>query len=261
MIRAAFVSEWVKLRRLPLLLGTYLGLAAAAALFTGLMFGEAAAPGHRGGFITLRQLAQPDGLVHGLSRAAVLLGIVAFGIAASQIASEYSLGTLRQVLIRQPRRAIFLLGKHLAVVAFLVGAVLLATAASATTAVAMAHVRNISSSAWTSSTGLADNFRALGDMTLAVIGFATFGTFAGVLLRSSVAAIILGLAYVLPVENIIGSLVHSLGAWLPGQLLLSVAQGGNASIRFANGMIGSLIYLAAALGAAVALFVRRDVTA
>jgi hypothetical protein len=31
---------------------------------------------------------------------------VAFGIAASQVASEYSLGTLRQLLIRQPRRAV-----------------------------------------------------------------------------------------------------------------------------------------------------------
>jgi ABC-2 type transport system permease protein len=258
-IGVAFVSEWVKLRRLPLLLGTYLGLAAAAALFTSLIFGQAGE--HKGDFVTLPELAQPNGLVHGLSRAVVLLGIVAFGLAASQIASEYSLGTLRQVLIRQPRRAVFLLGKYLAVLAFLAGALLLATAASGTAALVMAHVRGISSSAWTSSTGLADNFKALGDMTLAVIGFATLGTFAGVLLRSSVAAIIVGFAYLLPVENILSSLVHGLTAWLPGELLLSVAQGGNPDIRFATGVAGSLIYLTAALAGAVALFVHRDVTA
>ena len=75
---------------------------------------------------SLTQLAQPNGLIHGVNRAAVLLGIVAFGIAASQIASEYSLGTLRQLLVRQPRRAVLLAGKFLAVLTFMLGAVVFA---------------------------------------------------------------------------------------------------------------------------------------
>jgi hypothetical protein len=56
----------------------------------------------------LAALAKPNGLVIGVARAAMLLGVVAFGIAASQVASEYSLGTLRQLLVRQPRRAVLL---------------------------------------------------------------------------------------------------------------------------------------------------------
>ena len=155
----------------------------------------------------------------------------------------------------------FLLGKYLAVLVFLAGALLLATAASAAAALVMAHVRGISGSAWTSSAGLSANFKALGDMVLAVVGFATLGTFVGVLLRSSVAAIIVGFAYLLPVENIISALVHGIAAWLPGELLLSVAQGGTHDVSFATGIVGSLLYLTAALGAAVALFVHRDVTA
>jgi hypothetical protein len=94
MIRAAFTSEWTKLSRKTLLLSTFLGLAAAASLFVILMFSQAAP---NGGIVTLHQLARPNGLVIGLARASMLLGVAAFGIAASQVASEYSLGTLRQL--------------------------------------------------------------------------------------------------------------------------------------------------------------------
>ena len=117
MIWAAFTSEWTKLRRRTLLLSTFLGLAAAASLFVILMFSQASA---NGGIVTLHQLARPNGLVIGVARASMLLGVVAFGIAASQVASEYSLGTLRQLLVRQPRRAVLLVGKMLGVITFLV---------------------------------------------------------------------------------------------------------------------------------------------
>jgi ABC-type transport system involved in multi-copper enzyme maturation permease subunit len=110
---AAFTSEWTKLRQPTLLWSTFLGLAAAASLFVILVFAQASADG---GIVSLRQLAQPDGPVLGVARAAMLLGVVAFGIAASQVASEYSLSTLRQLLVRQPRRAVLLAGKMLGVV-------------------------------------------------------------------------------------------------------------------------------------------------
>ncbi len=126
MIVAAFRSEWVKLKRRNLLVGTYVGLAVAASLFAVLLFAQAPATGG-GDLPSLVQLAKPNGLIHGVNRAAVLLGIVAFGIAATQIASEYSLGTLRQLLVRQPRRPILLAGKFLAVLTFMLGAVVFAS--------------------------------------------------------------------------------------------------------------------------------------
>src|SRR6185437_9756111 len=100
---AAFTSEWTKLKRKTLLLATFVGLAAAASLFVILIFSQAPATGH-GGLPSLQELARPNGLIIGVTRATMLLGIVAFGIAAAQTASEYSLGTLRQLLVRQPRR-------------------------------------------------------------------------------------------------------------------------------------------------------------
>jgi ABC-type transport system involved in multi-copper enzyme maturation permease subunit len=75
--------------------------------------------GGGGGLPNLVQLAQSNGLIQCVNRAAVLLAVVAFGIAATQIASEYSLGTLRQLLVRQPRRAVLLAGKLLAVLTFM----------------------------------------------------------------------------------------------------------------------------------------------
>src|SRR5207302_2482043 len=115
---------WVKLRRRTLLASTYLALTAVSALFTILVFSRAGTARGRGDFISLQELAQSNGLARGLTRAAMLLGVVAFGIAAAQVAFEFSLGTLRQLLVRQPRRPVLLSGKGLAILTFLAGAVI-----------------------------------------------------------------------------------------------------------------------------------------
>ena len=259
MITAAIRSEWVKLRRPTLLVSTYAGLAAAASLFTILLFSQAGTTG--GGLPTLSQLALPNGLIHGLNRAAVLLGVVAFGIAASQIASEFSLGTLRQLLVRQPRRPVFLAGKYLGVVAFLLGAVVFSSVVATGAAFVMAHFRHIPTGAWTSTTGMADLTRALGDLLLATVGYATLGMVVGLLFRSSVTAIVVGFAYLIPVETIVARIVPSSASWLPGQLFQLVAEGGSAAAGFARSLILSAVYLAIAAGAATVVFVRKDVTA
>jgi ABC-2 type transport system permease protein len=181
MILAAFRSEWVKLRRRNLLVGTYVGLALAASLFAALLFAQAPASGNGGGLPSLTQLAQPNGLIHGVNRAAVLLGIVAFGIAATQIANEYSLGTLRQLLVRQPRRPVLLAGKFLAVLTFMLAAVIFSSVVASVASVAMAHARHVPTAAWTSGAGVSDLTRALGDLLLATVGFTTLGLVVGLL--------------------------------------------------------------------------------
>ena len=261
MILAAFASEWVKLRRRTLFAGTYGALAALAALFTALVFARASNGSHGERFVSLAELAQPNGLVHGLNRASILLGVVAFGVAAAQIAGEYGLGTLRQLLVRQPRRPVLLVGKYLAVLTFLGGAVLAASVSGGVCAVIMAHVRGISTSAWFSGTGLADMGRAIGDIALAVAGYATLGYVVGVIVRSSVVAVIVGFVYLLPFENIFAAVVNHSDRWLPGQLLTSVAQGGNSSARYSDALITVAVYLVIAAAAAVVVFGRTDVTA
>lgn len=260
MILAAFRSEWTKLRRPTLLVSTYAGLAVAASLFCVLLFTQA--PRRSGGGLpSLTQLAQPNGLVHGLDRATILLGVVAFGIAAAQIASEYSLGTLRQLLVRQPRRAVFLVGKYLAVLTFLIGALVFAAVVAFVVAFVMAHGRHVPTAAWFSGTGVSDLTRALADLVLAVIGYATLGLAVGLFLRSAVFAVIVGFAWLLAIESIITRIVSSAGAWLPGSLLVTVGQGGTTSVGFGRAVVVAAAYLVGAALVTVWVFTRNDVTA
>ena len=262
MIRAAFTSEWTKLRRRSLLLFTYLALAALAALFTVLTFARAGhASRDRGDFISLARLAQPDGLAQGLQRAVLLLGVVALAVVAAQMSAEYSLGTLRNLLVRQPRRALLLGGKLLALVTFALGAMLAAAVSAAIAAVVMAHVRGISTAAWTSSAGWHQSGQAVGNAALAIVGYACFGLALGVLIRSPVAAVVVGIVYLLPVENILAAVVSNTQRWLPGQLLDAIARGGNTTASFSSALLTTAVYVAGAVLIAFAVFARRDVTA
>jgi ABC-2 type transport system permease protein len=258
MIWAAFTSEWIKLRRPTLLLSTFLGLAAAASLFVALLFSQASA---NGGIVTLDQLAQPNGLVIGVARAAMLLGVVAFGIAAAQVASEYSLGTLRQLLVRQPRRAVLLAGKMLGVITFLILALCFAAVIALVVAVVAAHSRGVPTGAWFTGTGLGDLFRELGDLVLAVIGYSVLGMALGQFVRSAVFAVIIGFAWLIAVENIVTRIVPSTQQWLPGASILAVASGGAEGVSYGHGLALGALYLVAAVAAAMAVFTRSDVTA
>jgi ABC-type transport system involved in multi-copper enzyme maturation permease subunit len=258
MMWAAFASEWIKLRRRTLFLSTFLGLAAAASIFVVLVFSQASATG---GIVSLHQLAQPNGLVIGVARAAMLLGVVAFGIAASQVASEYSLGTLRQLLVRQPRRAVLLAGKMLGVITFLVLALCFAAVVALIVAVVAAHTRGVSTSAWFTGTGLGDLFRELGDLVLATIGYSVLGMALGQFVRSAVFAVIIGFAWLIAVENIITRIVPSTQQWLPGASILAVASGGTEGVGYGRGLILGAAYLVVAIAAAMTVFLRSDVTA
>ena len=258
---AAFTSEWTKLKRKTLLLPVFLGLAAAASVFVVLIFSQAPATGTGGGLPSLAQLARPNGLIVGVDRATMLLGIVAFGIAAAQTASEYSLGTLRQLLVRQPRRAVLLAGKMLGVVTFLLLAFVFAAVVAFAVAVAAMHARHGSTTAWFTGTGFADLLRALGNMSLAVIGYAVLGLVIGLFVRSAVFAVILGFAWMIAIENIVTRIVPGTEKWLPGMALEAVATGGGEGVDYSRGMLVGAGYLVIAVAAAVLTFVRRDVTA
>jgi ABC-2 type transport system permease protein len=258
MIWAAFTSEWTKLRRPTLFFPTFLGLACAASLFVILMFSQATASG---GLVTLHQLARPNGLVIGVARASMLLGVVAFGIAAAQVASEYSLGTLRQLLVRQPRRAVLLAGKMLGTITFLVLALCFAAVVALIVAVVAAQSRHIPTSAWFTGTGLADLFRELGDLALAIVGYSILGMALGQFVRSAVFAVIVGFAWLVAVENIVTRIVPSTEQWLPGASITAVASGGVEGVGYSHGMILGAVYVVVAIAAAMTVFLRNDVTA
>jgi ABC-2 type transport system permease protein len=227
-----------------------------------LIFANAPATGTGGGLPSLQQLARANGLIFGLTRVVFLLGVVAFGLAASQTASEYSLGTLRQLLVRQPRRVTLLLGKMLAVITFMVLATAFAAVVAFIVANIMAQSRGVSTSAWYSGTGFGDLLNALGNIELAVIGYSVFGLVVGQFLRSAVASVIVGFAWLLVVEQfILTRIVPGTAPWLPGIQMSTIAAGGNSNITYSHGLIVAAIYIVVVTVAASVTFARRDVTA
>jgi ABC-type transport system involved in multi-copper enzyme maturation permease subunit len=260
MIWRAFTSEWVKMRRRRLWYGTYGAIAGVVLLTTIVTIaGALRQPAH--GALSLAQMAQASGLSQGLTQSGVLLGAVSFAVAAFQFGGEFSHGTLRNLLVRQPRRSVLMAGKCLAVLTFLVGAIVVATMVGICAAFVMAHLRDIPTSAWTSAGGMSDLGSLLGDLVISACGFAIIGMIAGVLLRSSVIAIAAGLAVLLPLETILTDAVPGTGRWLPAQLLESIAQGGSTVAPFGAAVITVSAYVVAAFVIATLVFVRRDVTA
>ena len=260
----AFASEWVKLRRRGVLLwgvGGGLLFTVLATVFTIERAVKVIAPGfHEHGFrVTVAALSQPDGLVHGVVDVSNLVGVVALCLFAGATASEYSQGTMRNLLVRQPQRAKLLSGKFLALAAFIVLAVLLAILVASGLAFALAPGKGISTSAWTSSTGLSDFGQALLHVELTCLGYGLFGTALAILLRSPGLAIALGVAWVLPIEAIITNAIWSNGdRWLPGQLLSALAHGGNSSSSYDHALLMLAIYAVVAAAGTLFVFARRD---
>jgi ABC-2 type transport system permease protein len=261
---AALRSELLKLRRRGMLFAAGL-VAASVSLAVGFLIaraGESAASTNRLGSdeLTEQILAQADGFARALALASELVGAVILAIFAYSLAAEFSQATIRNLLVREPRRLRLLGGKLLALVAYTSVAVAGASLVAWAVAMGVAEANGIDSSAWLRVDGLVETAEAAGRLLAAAIGWGLLGAVLGLLLRSPTTAVAVGLAYALPLENLLSS-VWSVGAeWLPGQLLESVAEGGGADVSLTHAAVLLSIYAAAALALAAAAFARRDVT-
>ncbi|MEV4416662.1 hypothetical protein [Catellatospora sp. NPDC049609] len=263
----SLLAAWTKLRRPALLWGVYAATILVTVLVTTLTFSladggaPAGPPGAPGTGETLASLAEPTGLLRGLSGSVSVFGIIALCVAASATAGEYTTGTLRNLLIRQPRRVRLLAGTWAAVALFTLGGVLAATAVGAPMAAVLAGGLNIDTTAWYTADGLATSARTLGQVMLAAAGYATLGTALGVLTRAPIPAVALGFGWLFLVETIIVGTVDGSSRWLPGQLLSAVASHGTAEVGFAAALVTAAGYLVVAAAAATVSFARRDITA
>jgi hypothetical protein len=261
----AYWSEWFKLRRRGHLLGALAAFLATATLGTAatiLTVGEreGGRAGPRRFATTVAELASHRGVVRGIENASTLLGAVALVVAAAAFASEYTHGTLRNLLVREPRRLRLLVGKYAAVLTFVVLATALALAWSVALSFLIAPSKSVPTDAWRSSAALGDIGRAVGNLALASVGYATLGAVLGLVLRSSVAAVGIGLAYLLPAEAILSNAWDASSHWLPGQLLSAVAAGGNDTASYSTALWRVAVYSTVAVVVAAVLFRRRDVS-
>ncbi|KGA19637.1 hypothetical protein GM50_4850 [freshwater metagenome] len=258
-----FKSEWRKLRRPTLFVGTMLASAGLTGLVTSLLFLLIDSPqgnSDRGNMISREILQLPSGLSIGFSNAAGLLGIVALCVFAAQTAQEYTYGTLRNLLVRQPRRIQLLVGKYFSMASFAIVMVILAAIVSMSLAFGLSGRAKVETDAWVTSGALSDLANTFGNVLLSVIAFGTVGMILGLLLRSPISSISLGVIWLLIVENILIAVKSSLGNWMPGSLMSTIAVGGTEDISYSHATSMVAIYLLISSGIVVLLFKRRDVS-
>jgi hypothetical protein len=81
----------------------------------------------------------------------------------------------------------------------------------------------------------------------------------GLLLRSPISSISVGVLWFLIIENLLGAVKESTLQWLPGSQLNTIASGGTETISYSHAMqVGGAYVIGISIIAAV-LFSRRDV--
>ena len=258
-------SELLKLRRPSVLFGGGGAMLAFALLATVLAFltaktGPVRPTNGNDIVITLSQLSSAGGLTRGFSIAAGFIGLLVFVVFLTSVTSEYSQGTLRVLLTRQPRRGRLLAGKLVTLVACTAAALLVAEVVSSAMAVVMAAVRDVPTSQWFTAAGLREAGGNYANALLNATFFGMLGAGVGVVLRSTVLALGVGLAWLMPIEHIVQNAWAGAARWFPGLLLESVARGGTALTSYSRSLLMAGAFATAALLTGAVTFVRRDVS-
>ena len=256
------LAEWRKLRRPTLFLGT-LG---AALFFTGLttsflylMIDSEQGNSDRGRQVSREILNLASGSVYGFASVGGLLGVIALCVFAAQTAQEYTYGTLRNLLVRQPGRIRLLFGKLIAMKIFALLLVAIAAIVSVSLSVALSGRAKVSTELWVTSDGIHAIGQSLLDVSISVIYFGIIGMVLGLLLRSPISAISIGVLWLLIIENLIGAVKPVTLDWMPGNQLSTIAQGGSPDVSYSHALILGSFYVFIGSLIATVLFSRRDV--
>lgn len=261
MIRV-ILAESRKLRRPTLFLGT-LG---ASLFFTGLtttflylMIDSDQGNSDRGRQVGREVLNLASGSVFGFASVGGLLGIIALCVFAAQTAQEYTYGTLRNLLVRQPGRLRILLGKLIAMKIFALILVLISALVSIAISLLLAERAKVTTDLWLTAEGYQAIGQNLLNVSISVIYFGIVGMVLGLLLRSPISAISIGVLWLLIIENLIGAVKPETLDWMPGNQLATIAQGGTPELSYSHALtLGTSYVFLGAIVAAI-LFSRRDV--
>jgi len=261
-IARIFFAEWRKLRRPTLLLGTLGAVAFFSVLVSSLLFLMIDSPngnGDRGVRITREMLSLSNGATYSFSSIGNLLGIIALCVFAAQTAQEYSLGTLRNLLVRQPGRIRLLVGKLASMKVFAIIMTMVSAVISIGISYVLAGGKDVNTTLWFNSDGRLEIAKTLLNVFISILGFGIIGMVLGILLRSPISSISLGVLWLLIVENIVGAVKSSTLQWLPGNQLGTIAVGGSDTVSYTHALSLSGLYVGIALVIATVLFTRRDV--
>jgi len=257
-----FFAEWRKLRRPTLFFGTF----AAALFFNGLitsflylMIDSPEGNGDRGRSIGREVLGLSSGSIHAFSSIGGLLGIIVLCVFAAQSAQEYTYGTLRNLLVRQPRRLVLLMGKYAAMKVFALLFAFINAIVSIAISLYLSDRAKVSTDLWFTSEGWSAIGHTFINVYISIVFYAVIGIALGILLRSPISAISIALVWLLIIENLIGAVKPVTLDWMPGIQLATIAEGGSETISYSHALSLGSFYVFVALLVSSFLFAKRDV--
>jgi ABC-2 type transport system permease protein len=211
----AFRSEVLKCRRWSMFAGTGIMLVVSA-FFAYLTFHQITS-GATGQEVDPLAHAFPTslGLITVVGQARSFIIVVALIIVTANLAAEWSQGTWRNLLVREPRRLRLLAGKMLALLLFVLCSMTLTLVASSVLVLVTAGAQGVRTAAWTSVSGLSAWLAFFGNEVLCLIGVCLLGMLIAVLTRGTAIAVGVALAYVLVPEGIIAMVWQSGSQWFP----------------------------------------------
>ena len=208
---------------------------------------------------TWDELMKFDGMTSSYNAVAAFMGFVALTVFASQTSQEYTFGTLRNLLVRQPSRLKLFIGKFFAMSIFAVIFVSFTFIMCVGTSLVLSKYQHFDTHLWTSNIGLKHAMQLLLNSFIALIGYGSFGMALGMILKSPMSAISASLLWFLIIEGIIGSVIKSANQWMPGAAMAVVSSGGMKDFPYDRALIVSTAYVAILMGISSYLFYSRDV--
>lgn len=256
-------AELIRLLRRRTIVVAAAGAALLAVISTFTLFSNARPSGGaslRSG-VAIAALTGHGGGTRAFAVGASFIGFLVFVTFIALIATEFSGGTFRAVVLREPRRLRVLVGK-------LAGALVVAALAIAFSEVCtfvlsllIAPTKDISTTAWFSLAGLGAGLHDYATVFAGVAGWAIFGATLGVVFRSAPLALGVGFAWAGPFEHIVVDSWTAGRHYFPGLVLESLIRGGTIDLGLGRTLVTATLYAGIAAITTLVLVSRRDVTA
>jgi hypothetical protein len=213
------------------------------------------------GSTTISRLASAAGGTEAFAVGASFVGFLVFVTFIALVATEFSGGTFRALLLRDPNRLRLIGGKLVGALVVVAGVLAVAEVSTFALSLLVAPAHDVHTSAWFSLAGVGHALGNFATAFLGVAGWAVFGTTLAVVFRSAPLALAVGFAWAGPFENIVVDSWSTGYRVFPGQILAAVIQGGTVDVGLGRAVATSLVYVGIAAVAGGVLLTRRDVTA
>lgn len=210
---------------------------------------------------TLAALSKAGGGTEIFTRGIAFAGTFLFVLFVGAFAVDFSRGTVRTMLLRQPGRVRLLAGKVGGLLAYAAVWLGIAEVLTWTAGRLFAGAEHVSTSQWTSSSALGAAVGDYGTALAWITGYAVLALMLAMLTRSVPIALGVGIAWSGPLEHLIQNAWPAAVKVFPGLLLEAFVAGGTPEITGSRAFLTATLYAAVAAAIAVVTFTRRDVTA